>query len=150
MNKSLIRVVLCSTATYLVPAIPAALLLPTTAAAQVACSQTGPAITCLNAATTVATGTTDGTVTAGPGLVINSAGNSGVLDATLPNSALISVAATGSTDIKASWSSFGDYVDVSAPGTRIWTTTRGGGYAAVSGTSFSSPISTRTSSSSAW
>ena len=75
MNKSLIRVVLCSTATYLVPAIPAALLLPTTAAAQVTCSQTGPAITCLDGATTVATGTTDGTVTAGPGLVINSAGN---------------------------------------------------------------------------
>ncbi len=74
------------------------------------------------------------------GLVINSAGNAGVLDATLPNSALISVAATGSTDIKASWSSFGDYVDVSAPGAGIWTTTRGGGYAAVSGTSFSSPV----------
>ena len=74
------------------------------------------------------------------GIVVNSAGNSGALDTTLANSALISVSATGSTDTKTSWSSFGDYVDVAAPGAGIWTTTRGGGYAAVSGTSFSSPI----------
>ena len=74
------------------------------------------------------------------GLVINSAGNTGVLDTTAANGALISVSATGSDDVRASWSSFGDYVDVSAPGSGIWTTTRGGGYAAVSGTSFSSPV----------
>jgi thermitase len=74
------------------------------------------------------------------GIVVNSAGNSGALDTTLANNALISVSATGSTDAKASWSSFGDYVDVAAPGAGIWTTTRGGGYASVSGTSFSSPV----------
>lgn len=74
------------------------------------------------------------------GLLINSAGNSGALDATLANSAMISVSATAIGDVRASWSSFGDYVDVSAPGAGIWTTVRGGGYAAVSGTSFSSPI----------
>lgn len=74
------------------------------------------------------------------GLLINSAGNSGALDATLANSAMISVSATAMGDVRASWSSFGDYVDVSAPGAGIWTTVRGGGYAAVSGTSFSSPI----------
>ena len=74
------------------------------------------------------------------GLVINSAGNSGAIDSTLANNAMISVSATGSSDAKASWSSFGDYVDVSAPGSSIWTTVRGGGYAAVSGTSFSSPV----------
>lgn len=74
------------------------------------------------------------------GLLINSAGNSGALDATLANSAMISVSATAIGDIRASWSSFGDYVDVSAPGAGIWTTVSGGGYAAVSGTSFSSPI----------
>jgi thermitase len=74
------------------------------------------------------------------GLLINSAGNSGAVDSTLANSAMISVSATDSADLKTSWSSFGNYVDVSAPGQGIWTTARGGGYAAVNGTSFSSPI----------
>lgn len=74
------------------------------------------------------------------GIVVNSAGNTGALDSSPANSALISVSATGSTDIKTSWSSYGDYVDIAAPGAGIWTTTRGGGYASVSGTSFSSPI----------
>ena len=48
-------------------------------------------------------------------------------------------AATTSSDIRASWSSYGEFVDISAPGSGIWTTSRGGGYSAVSGTSFSSP-----------
>jgi thermitase len=74
------------------------------------------------------------------GIVVNSAGNTGAIDNTLANSAMISVSATGSTDTKTSWSSFGDYVDIAAPGASIWTTTRGGGYASVSGTSFSSPV----------
>jgi thermitase len=74
------------------------------------------------------------------GLVINSAGNTSALDATLANGSLISVSATTIDDVKASWSSFGNYVDVSAPGAGIWTTARGGGYAAVSGTSFASPV----------
>ena len=74
------------------------------------------------------------------GVVMNSAGNYGVLDSTLPSDALVSVSATDSSDALASWSSFGPYVDVSAPGVGIWTTTMGGGYGAVSGTSFSSPL----------
>ena len=74
------------------------------------------------------------------GIVVNSAGNTGAADNTLANSALITVSATGASDARPSWSSFGSYVDVSAPGAGIWTTVRGGGYAAVSGTSFSSPI----------
>jgi len=74
------------------------------------------------------------------GIVFNSAGNYGTLDATPPSNALVSVSATGSTDTLASWSSYGPYVDVSAPGVGIWTTTLGGGYSAVSGTSFSSPL----------
>ncbi len=36
--------------------------------------------------------------------------------------------------------SYGSYVDVSAPGISIWTTLKGGGYGNISGTSFSSPI----------
>ena len=75
------------------------------------------------------------------GVVFNSAGNYGALDSTPASSALVSVSATGSTDVLASWSSFGPYVDLSAPGVGIWTTTMGGGYSSVSGTSFSSPLS---------
>jgi hypothetical protein len=75
------------------------------------------------------------------GVVFNSAGNYGTLDSTPPSNTLVSVSATDSTDTIASWSSFGPYVDVSAPGVSIWTTAMGGGYAAVSGTSFSSPLS---------
>ena len=74
------------------------------------------------------------------GVVMNSAGNYGTLDSTAPSNALVSVSATTSSDTLASWSSYGPYVDVSAPGVSIWTTTMGGGYGAVSGTSFSSPL----------
>jgi len=73
------------------------------------------------------------------GLVVVAAGNYGVLDSTLNTDAVISVSATSSSDALTSWSSYGPYVDVSAPGAGIWTTTNGGGYSAVSGTSFSSP-----------
>jgi subtilisin family serine protease len=75
------------------------------------------------------------------GVVFNSAGNYAALDSTPPSNSLVSVSATGSTDILASWSSYGPYVDLSAPGVGIWTTSLGGGYSSVSGTSFSSPLS---------
>jgi len=54
---------------------------------------------------------------------------------------VVAVAATTSSDTRASWSNYGDWVDLSAPGASILTTTRGGGYGSVSGTSFSAPIS---------
>jgi thermitase len=73
------------------------------------------------------------------GLVVVAAGNYGVLDSTPNTDAVISVSATNSSDVLTSWSSYGPYVDVSAPGDSILTTTNGGGYAYVSGTSFSSP-----------
>jgi hypothetical protein len=75
------------------------------------------------------------------GVVFNSAGNYGALDSTPPSNSLVSVSATGNTDVIASWSSYGPYVELSAPGVGIWTTSLGGGYSAVSGTSFSSPLS---------
>jgi subtilisin family serine protease len=75
------------------------------------------------------------------GVVFNSAGNYGALDSTPASSSLVSVSATGNTDTLASWSSYGPYVDLSAPGVGIWTTSLGGGYSAGSGTSFSSPLS---------
>ena len=74
------------------------------------------------------------------GLVFVSAGNSGNESGTSPHPAIITVSATTSSDSLASWSTYGNFVDVSAPGSGIWTTRRGGGYQAVSGTSFSSPV----------
>jgi len=74
------------------------------------------------------------------GVVVASAGNSGAYDASPSNSAIVTVAATDSADQRASWSAYGPIVDVTAPGVGIWTTTVSGGYGAVSGTSFSSPL----------
>ncbi len=74
------------------------------------------------------------------GLVVVSAGNSGVLESVAPTNAMITVSATDSGNQRASWSSYGGYVTISAPGVGIYTTNRGGGYGAWSGTSFSSPV----------
>jgi thermitase len=73
------------------------------------------------------------------GLVVTAAGNDGQDPGWGQSSSLIAVAATTSSDTNPSWSNFGDYVDLAAPGVGIWTTTKGGGYGAPSGTSFSSP-----------
>jgi subtilisin family serine protease len=79
-------------------------------------------------------------VTGKGGIVVAAAGNCGCWDATMENPSIVSVSATDPSDNLASWSSQGNYVDVSAPGVGIMTTARGGGYASVSGTSFSSPM----------
>jgi len=52
----------------------------------------------------------------------------------------VSVSATDANDAKASFSNYGPTIDIAAPGVSILTTTNGGGYGSVSGTSFSSPI----------
>ena len=78
------------------------------------------------------------------GLVVAAAGNSGT-DLKLPDSsAIISVAATTGSDARARWSNVGDYIDVAAPGTGIWTTNQTGGYSAVTGTSFAAPVTAAT------
>jgi len=74
------------------------------------------------------------------GVVVVAAGNSGVEEMFAAHDSMLSISATGSTDVRASWSSFGSYVDLAAPGVSIYAPTRGGGYASVSGTSFSAPI----------
>ena len=74
------------------------------------------------------------------GVVVVGAGNRGTYQSTQPSSALISVGATSSSDVRASFSSYGEYLDLVAPGVGIYTTKRGGGYSAPSGTSFSSPV----------
>lgn len=74
------------------------------------------------------------------GVVVVAAGNSGTLENIAANDALLTVAATDQNDARASFSSYGAYVDLSAPGVSIYTTTKGGGYANASGTSFASPV----------
>ena len=74
-------------------------------------------------------------------VLVASAGNSyttaPIYPAAYPE--VIGVVATTSDDQKAAFSSYGNWVDVSAPGQGILTTTVGGGYGYVDGTSFSSP-----------
>ncbi|WP_297528272.1 S8 family serine peptidase [Thiohalobacter sp.] len=74
------------------------------------------------------------------GLVVVAAGNTGSDPGFSPSPDLLVVSATNSGDSLTSWSSYGNYVDLSAPGASILTTARGGGYKAVSGTSFASPM----------
>jgi subtilisin family serine protease len=52
----------------------------------------------------------------------------------------VAVSATNESDQKASFSNYGNWIDVAAPGSSILTTNRYGGYGNWNGTSFSSPI----------
>jgi thermitase len=74
------------------------------------------------------------------GLVIAAAGNTGTELTTTPTTTMIPVSATDANDAIASWSSYGNYVAMSAPGVSIWTTRREGDYKTASGTSLSSPL----------
>lgn len=74
------------------------------------------------------------------GLVVTSAGNDYTEILAAPSSTNIVVSATDTTDTKAAWSNYGQFVDVAAPGTSIWTTASGGTYSTSSGTSFASPV----------
>ena len=74
------------------------------------------------------------------GLVFVSAGNNGVDENIAPTTTMIPVAATDSNDARTSWSSYGSFVAISAPGAGIWTTSKGGIYQGWNGTSFSSPL----------
>lgn len=73
------------------------------------------------------------------GVVVVAAGNDNT-DYGYTNSPYLYVTgATDATDAKASFSSFGKFVDIAAPGTSIYTTNRSGTYSRVQGTSFSAP-----------
>lgn len=74
------------------------------------------------------------------GLMVVSAGNSAANDGSPATTSMIPVSATDSNDLLASFSSFGSYVALAAPGVGIWTTGADGTYRAASGTSFSAPI----------
>jgi len=78
------------------------------------------------------------------GLVVVSAGNNGTNQTFADSESVISVSATTSNDIRASWSNYGNFIDVAAPGAGLWTTNNSGGYASVSGTSFAAPATAAT------
>ncbi|WP_445366808.1 S8 family serine peptidase [Methylomonas sp. BW4-1] len=74
------------------------------------------------------------------GLVLVAAGNDGLDPGFADNVNLIAVSATDTNDVKASFSNFGKYIDVAAPGVSIATTNKGGTYAAWYGTSLATPV----------
>jgi subtilisin family serine protease len=74
------------------------------------------------------------------GLLFVSAGNYNRDEGFTPTDTMIPVSATDSADNRASFSSYGSFVALSAPGAGIYTTVQGGGYGAVNGTSFASPV----------
>ncbi|MGH6628798.1 MAG: S8 family serine peptidase, partial [Burkholderiales bacterium] len=74
------------------------------------------------------------------GVVVTGSGNTGGLRTDPPRDSLTVAAASDNNDMRAPFSSWGDYVDIAAPGISIWTTERGGGYGYFSGTSAASPV----------
>ena len=74
------------------------------------------------------------------GVVVVAAGNTSGLREGNDNPNLIAVSGTTSSDGLWSGSSYGNFVDVAAPGSSITTTHNGGSYAAWTGTSFASPM----------
>ncbi len=75
-------------------------------------------------------------------VIVAAAGNNGSSAAFYPAaySQVVAVSALNAGDVLPSWSNYGSYVDISAPGENITTTTAGGGYITISGTSFASPL----------
>ena len=74
------------------------------------------------------------------GVVVVAAGNNNRDEAISPTTTMIPVSATDSADLKAGFSSWGNFVAMSAPGVGIWTTVRGGSYQTWQGTSLASPV----------
>lgn len=75
-------------------------------------------------------------------LVFAAAGNNGTSALTYPAACarVIAVGSTEKTDVRSSFSNYGSWITLSAPGNYILTTNRGGGYGQWYGTSFASPI----------
>ncbi|UMR29311.1 S8 family serine peptidase [Massilia sp. MB5] len=74
------------------------------------------------------------------GLLFVAAGNNNRDEGYAPTTSMIAVAATDSADARSSFSSYGSFVALSAPGSYIYTTNMSGGYSAWNGTSFASPL----------
>ncbi len=74
------------------------------------------------------------------GIVTISAENEGIDNGMIAANETVCVSATGSNDLRTTWSSYGASVDVTAPGASIYTTTANGSYANWNGTSFAAPL----------
>jgi len=74
------------------------------------------------------------------GVVVTAAGNTGALEPYASSDYITVVSATDSSNNVASFSSYGKFVDLAAPGVSIYTTSAGGGYGGVSGTSAATPV----------
>ncbi|MCW3094846.1 MAG: family serine peptidase [Chthonomonadaceae bacterium] len=75
-------------------------------------------------------------------IVVTAAGNDNTFNQQYPagDNITIAVGSTDANDVKASFSNYGAWVDVVAPGVGLPSTYWNGGYASWSGTSFSSPL----------
>ena len=75
-------------------------------------------------------------------VIVAAAGNSNVNTMHYPAAytECIAVAATGSSDAKASFSNYGSWVDISAPGNNIYSTLPSNQYGNMSGTSMATPL----------
>lgn len=75
-------------------------------------------------------------------LVLAAAGNDGVSSPHYPGAydVCVGVAASDQSDHRCSWSNYGTWVDVAAPGTGIISTVLNNGYAAFDGTSMATPL----------
>lgn len=74
------------------------------------------------------------------GLTVASSGNDGTTLTDPDNASILAVSSTTSTDTLSTFSTRGPFVDLSAPGSSIYTTKMGGGYRTMSGTSFAAPV----------
>ena len=72
--------------------------------------------------------------------MFSAAGNGSIELAGANSPWIVTVAGTDENDGKASFSTSGLFVDVSAPAVSIWTTTRSNTYGPASGTSFCTPL----------
>ncbi len=74
------------------------------------------------------------------GVVFAGAGNLGIEEPIPETPWIISVSGTNQNDELGSFSSWGDYIDLAAPGQSIRSTRMGGDYGSQSGTSFAGPV----------
>ena len=74
------------------------------------------------------------------GVVAVASGNQATFNSAADNAYVLTVGATDANDVLASFSNTGNNIDLTAPGTNIRTTAKGGGYVSTAGTSVSAPI----------
>lgn len=74
------------------------------------------------------------------GLYFMASGNTSSYSGGANSAPIVTVGATDQNDNRASFSTYGPWVDISAPGVNVYTTNRGGGYGGFGGTSAATPV----------